>query len=427
MNPIAIAAKGKGVRGMFKRAAAIQRRYGVTSAKMNSLMGHLTRVLREFDVPATFPITTVVLLRNSGVVEKYQAQNIEFAVHGYYHVDSSRLSFDEQLEQFMRARELFRARGIDCSGFRCPYLRGNSETLTAIRRAGFLYDSSQGLVWSVADEVDTPAYRHVLGFYDTLAASRYPTLPRLEQDLVRIPYCLPDDEAFVDRFELRDTAPMAKVWQRLVQRTHELGELCTLGLHPERTALCGQALAETLQFARQLTPSVWFARLDEIARWWVARMDAQISIVTHSNDTFAIQVDGPPGTTLLARNVLLMSSAIAWQGAYERVQGNNVWLRAPLRPFIGVSPQSAPNLTGFLRQQGYIVETANDGRLHSTFLDRPEFTDQEERPLLDQIERGTFPLVRLARWYNGAQSALAVTGDIDALTVWDYSLRLIGR
>jgi hypothetical protein len=36
-------------------------------------------------------------------------------------------------------------------------------------------------------------------------------------------------------------------------------------------------------------------------------------------------------------------------------------------------------------------------------------------------------LVRLARWPNGARAALSVTGDVDALTIRDYTRRLNGR
>jgi hypothetical protein len=32
----------------------------------------------------------------------------------------------------------------------------------------------------------------------------------------------------------------------------------------------------------------------------------------------------------------------------------------------------------------------------------------------------------LGLWPAGARSALAVTGDIDALTLWDFGLRLLG-
>jgi hypothetical protein len=427
MNPLAIAAKGKGMRGAVKRAVTIQQRYGVTPAKMDGLLAKFARVLNEHGACATFPITTVVLLRNRGVIEKYQSRSIEFAVHGFYHVDQTSLGFEEQKTQYGRARELFHDRGISCSGFRSPYLRCGPETLRAIQSAGYLYDSSQGLVWDVADEMETPTYRHVLSFYDTVPAAAYPALPRADLDLIRIPYCLPDDEALVERFELEDAQAMMQIWQKLLLRTHALGELCTIGLHPERIPQCERALAETLKLAEQLSPRVWFARLDEIARWWQERANTLVTTESHPADELSVRVDGPPGTTLLARNLILLTPSTSWNGVYRRVPGSDVSIRTWRRPFIAVSHRSAPYLTSFLRQQGYIVETAEDEGSHSFHLDRPNFTYQDERALLDEIEQGTFSLLRLARWYDGAQSALCVTGDIDALTVWDYSMRLFGR
>ena len=44
-----------------------------------------------------------------------------------------------------------------------------------------------------------------------------------------------------------------------------------------------------------------------------------------------------------------------------------------------------------------------------------------------ELETGRFPLLRLGRWPGGAKSALAVTGDVDALTIWDYALRFFGH
>jgi hypothetical protein len=36
------------------------------------------------------------------------------------------------------------------------------------------------------------------------------------------------------------------------------------------------------------------------------------------------------------------------------------------------------------------------------------------------------PLIRLGAWPYGNRSALAVTGDIDALTIWDFAHRFRG-
>ena len=60
------------------------------------------------------------------------------------------------------------------------------------------------------------------------------------------------------------------------------------------------------------------------------------------------------------------------------------------------------------------------------YLERPDFRPEDERSLLAQIEMGDWLLLRLGRWPDGAYSALCITGDIDALTMWDYGLRLLG-
>jgi hypothetical protein len=112
---------------------------------------------------------------------------------------------------------------------------------------------------------------------------------------------------------------------------------------------------------------------------------------------------------------------------YWRVKAAEFRILCNRRPFIGVSHSSSPRLVTFLRQQGYIIEQAKDDQRHTLYLDRPRFNIEDERPLLTAIEQGDFPLLRLGRWPYGARSALSITGDIDALTIWDYGLRFLGR
>jgi hypothetical protein len=102
-------------------------------------------------------------------------------------------------------------------------------------------------------------------------------------------------------------------------------------------------------------------------------------------------------------------------------------VRASQRPVIGASPDTAPELVDFLRQQGYALEISREGHRYAFYFDQPEFTAEQERTVLAWIEGAKRPLVRLGRWPDGARSALAVTGDIDALTLWDYGLRCLGR
>ncbi len=102
-------------------------------------------------------------------------------------------------------------------------------------------------------------------------------------------------------------------------------------------------------------------------------------------------------------------------------------LKAAARPCIGLAEGAAPALARFLADQGYAVEIGGPRDAYAIYLDRTTFATEDGPPLLAQIEASVAPLVCFGRWPDGARSALAITGDIDALTVWDYGLRLAGR
>ncbi len=98
MGPVATAIQGKGLRGMMARARTITSRYGLTAYKMDRILGEFVDALQEFGCGATFPTSQLQRSPAAGASwKKYQAHNIEFAVHGYYHVDHSLLSLDEQI------------------------------------------------------------------------------------------------------------------------------------------------------------------------------------------------------------------------------------------------------------------------------------------------------------------------------------------
>lgn len=73
--------------------------------------------------------------------------------------------------------------------------------------------------------------------------------------------------------------------------------------------------------------------------------------------------------------------------------------------------------------QGYIAGVTRPGTAYAHVLERQQFSRPDERPVLDEIEGGTFPLVRLGRWPDGARSALSLTGNTDALTIWGNASR----
>jgi hypothetical protein len=393
---------------------------------MDRAMDRFAQILESFSCGATFPLTAITLTRNNWPLESYRSANIEFAVHGLYHVDHSRLSLQQQLDDFARARLLFEERGIAQPGFRCPYLRWSDDTITAVNQLGFRYDSSQSLAWPVLNGLTTETYSRVLSFYRARSAADYPALPSYENGLIRMPYSLPDDEALVDRLALSHET-IHQPWPAILAETYRLGELFVLGLHPERIFLCESALIETLGTARSLSPGVWIARLDEIAGWWMARTNSFVRCDQVGERTIHVSLSGPKGLTVLVRGVETPAATESSDGRYRRVHAIDFEVTAERRPFIGVTSRSSTRLTSFLRQQGYIVEQAGNDRMHALTLDRPEFSGEDERSLLATIEDDDFPLVKLGRWPDGYRSAMSITGDIDALTLWDYGLRLFGR
>lgn len=426
IRPVAVAADGKGYLSLMRRAGAIGARYGVGPRRMERRLTAVLDLVDRHGCGATLPVTVAAAERNPRVIARFATLGIEFAVHGYYHVDHAGLSKVDQVEQLGRARRLLEATGVPVVGFRAPYLRWNDATLHAARENGFLYESSEAMHWPLDPGVETDAYRRGLAFCGALPADDYPVLPRLDDGIVRIPYCLPDDESIVDRLRLTSVDRIGDVWLRMLSATHERGELFSLGVHPERIESCGASIEAVLQAARATRPSVWIARLEEIARWWCARADSSVSVDDLGPGSYRVRIRGPRDLTLLARDVQVRG-AEPWADGYVRVRGVEFDLSADHRPVIGVHPSSPDSLAEFLREQGYVVEITASGATNSLLLKRERFLRADERPLLAELQAARVPVIRLGRWPDGARSALSITGDVDALTIWDYAFRFLGR
>lgn len=431
MHPIALASKAKGRFALLKRIRSIAGHYGLTTVMMDQALQRFAELLCQFDCCATFPITAVTLKCHGDIIAKYLDQNIEFAVHGYTHVDYAQLTSETQLTHLQHAREVFANAGITPMGFRSPYLSRDDSLYTAIEAAGFSYVSNQPILWDVLDNgalapSTTASYERALAFYNPWRASEHLSLPRQEDQLVEIPVALPDDEILIER--LGGSNDLVKeAWRSILYHTYQRGELFTLQLHPERIALCADGLSSLLTEARALRPPVWCARLDEIATWWKARAGATIEVTDIDDGGYHCVVTGPAETTVLAHAVDVDSPTLPWADGYRQVDALKFVLHAPSRPFIGLPPSAPNDLAHFLRQQGYIFDISQESECYSCYIDQVNFDASQERTVLAQIEGTDCPLVRLGRWPNGAQSALAITGDIDALTLWDYGLRFLGK
>ncbi len=353
MGAIAVAAQGKGAITLARRAGTISTRYGFTPRRMEARLETIADVGARYGSGITLPIPARVLERNPSVVDRYVKRGIEFAVHGYYHVDHTLLSEDVLLEQLSRARQVLERNGLSSSGFRAPYLRCNDATLSAVRDSGYLYDTSPAIYWPIDGAQETATYRRALTFYGATPLQERASVPWTEGGVVRIPYSLPDDEAVIERLRL-DPSTIARVWLSMFRRSHERGELLALGVHPERVGRCREGMHAVFSAALAARPHVWLARLDEIAEWWRERENASVTAVQEGVGSLRITIRGSKRVTILGRGIGVDGTRAPSGGFVPIPQGSELQINH--LPFIGLHPSAPPSLSRFLREQGYVVE-----------------------------------------------------------------------
>jgi len=88
----------------------------------------------------------------------------------------------------------------------------------------------------------------------------------------------------------------------------------------------------------------------------------------------------------------------------------------------------------FLLEQGYpaVYCSQEEGNMYTLYLDLPEglgATREEQvkrrSALIQQLERLDTPFLHFGCWPNGSHAALAISGDIDSVTVQDFFLRIL--
>jgi hypothetical protein len=388
-GPVAVATRGKGALNLIQRAGAIGVRYGLGPTRMERRLEAVLQAVRDFGCGATLPITAAAVERNPAVVARFASEGIEFAGHGYYHVDHAALAGTDQVRWLGRARKVLQDQGVPAHGFRAPYLRWNDETVHAVRANGFMYDTSPAMNWPVEPARETPAYRRALEFYGATAASARPVLPWIEDGLVRIPYCLPDDEAVVDRLGLNEEE-IAELWLSMLRRTYERGELLTLGIHPERIAPCYRGIAAVLDSAHAARPGVWMARLEEVALWWKQRDTAQVTVEEEEPGSIRVNIEGPPGLTLLARCLTVPHGADGG-GGYRALTVSRLSLATAARPVIGVHPSTPASLSESLRSEECLVEIGEHAHRYAYYVRRSSFSSGDEAENHEGDREGAFP------------------------------------
>jgi peptidoglycan/xylan/chitin deacetylase (PgdA/CDA1 family) len=412
----------RGAGNLVKRSAQIMTRFGPTPTRMGARFDRFMDILDEFDIRPTFPITALPMSRNPDFAHRLVERGAELAVHAWSHIDLSALDLAGQREHMGRAVDLFRSCSVPFTGFRAPYLHWNEDTMSVVGEYRFRYSSNQTLWWDVIDtaalgEREQEGLERGMAFYRPLPAASFRALPFRRDGFIEIPVCLPDDEIPLDRMYIHDVEYLGRMWRAIFQHTYARGELFTLQLHPERIDFFREALRDLLRDARGRRPAVWIATLDEIAQWWESKARNRAQFVREGG-AFRVTVEACAGSTLVLRA----------HGTVKHIDGSTLLIDTESRPCVGVAPGSSREAIAILADLGYIVEVGerSDGyAVHLGTLEKHDYAAIEAcRRVIDESER---PLVCFGTWPHGCHSALSVTGDIDALTIWDFWQRFRGQ
>ena len=413
--------RGRGAAGSAARTAMVLSRFGLTASAMAQRLDQYASALAELGIRPTWPATACVLARHPALLREYARAGAELAVHGLVHGDHAGLDRREQRESIARAAGIFERAGIVAVGFRGPYLRYNEATLDVLRELGFRYHSSQAVSFPLVSDdfsdIERASYLRALEFYSARDARRTAARPRLVDGMVDIPVAVPDDEILVERLKVDEETATAQ-WLAILDQTYERGDLFTIQLHPERIRELGAALVATLREARRRQPRVFIARLDEIAAWWLRRSRASLDVTRMEAGRYRVHLDGDRDVRVMVRSPgtsvdLEDPSGVGAMRDFE--------LETPRAPIAAVSHRSPAAARAFLADEGVPFEISDDRERFGAFVDVG--ADWDESAVLAAIEAAPDPVVQLARWPDGARSALAVTGDIDALTIYDFAVR----
>ncbi len=440
MNLVAFSIKTKGIHNFSRRLWTVFTRFGFTEAQTRRALLTVVNILRQYHAAPTFFIPAVVLKRHPALLAEIAGSGAEVGIHGYVHNDYRTLSKDAQFAQTKEAVEVFQQTQIPFEGFRNPYLGWTDNSLHVFSELGFLYESNEAVLHEIIDPDSLPphladGYRKSLALFQAIPCTPYTLRPHFEGSLLRIPTSIPDDEMLFDRLRMTHPKEVGNFWSRMMQQVYDLGGVYVLNLHPERALLCRAAMLALLSASQNQELPVWVASLHDIAAWWKERAQFQLHITARGANRWQIAADCTQRATVLVRHLTVEDQATeTWYGDDHLVRSAGFIVGASHCPCIGVSEQTAPEVVVFLHEQGYptIPCATEEVSCYAHYIDMPGGFSTERAAriqqcseLLEHIEMSDMPLVRFGCWPDGQRAALAISGDIDSVTIQDFFLRIV--
>lgn len=424
----------------MRRLWTVFARFGFSERQIRKALETIVDAVRPYGAGPSFFIPAVVLQRHVQLLADISRRGAEIGIHGYVHNDYRTLSKDAQSTQTQQAIEVFNATYIPFQGFRNPYLGWNEDALQVFSELGFAYESNEAVLHDVVDTDAMPVfiqdgYKKSLKLFQAIPCNISTLRPHIEGNLLRLPTSIPDDEMLFDRLRITDPKVVGQIWAKVMEQVYIRGGLYALNLHPERGTLCKEALDILLDYAHNRPLPVWIARLDEIAAWWRQRSQFRLHFSPLGAERWQVEATCGDAATLVVRHVTLEEQTpVAWYGVDERIDARRFVVSASVCPCIALSEQTSQDVEDFLQEQGYpIVRVAQqDAAYYAYYADMPDglgVTRMEQfkrrTMLVEQIEELDKPLIRFGCWPEGRRAALAISGDIDSVTVQDFFLRIL--
>jgi hypothetical protein len=192
----------------------VDTRRGLLRAKV------LKRIENDYDVPSAWYIPSKLYKIDAEIIKEL-ANNGEIGAHDTKHdgklenIPESKLT-----ERFIEARkELKRILGDDVKGFRAPLLQHSARIIQALKKAGYIYDSS----------IPTWESRHPKTMKSHGIATTYPLTV---EGVTEIPVTLPQDHQLLHVLGLSPKDAINQ-WSKITSFVKKIGGVCTFLIHPD--------------------------------------------------------------------------------------------------------------------------------------------------------------------------------------------------
>ena len=211
----------------------------------------LLDLLDRYQAPSTFFCCALALERNPGAARQIVARGHEVCGHGYRWEEHHLMSRDQEHESIRKTVEsLTRTTGQRPVGWFTRYGASVNTRELVATEGGFIYDSG-------AMNDDLPYYTTVNG-----------------NPWLVVPYSMETNDARFWRGGLTSVSDfyeyLKDTFDCLFQEGLHTPKMMSVGLHCRIAGRPARSMAvqRFLEYARGF-PGVWFARRDEIARWWL--------------------------------------------------------------------------------------------------------------------------------------------------------------